>query len=250
MDSASTSRDDVEHRYCERWLKIANSAAEIEKYDNQLVQEACYGILSNHESNDTSRAIEPDTSVGMESEFPAWQTGWSPHPSMQQQHTALGDASQGSQSMLYSPSPASTPVVPDTGRIQRTRKRPRPKSELFTVQDGNTSFPFPEPPPSPVQSPKKRRDSGVCSVTSINNSSSLLSRMSRLSVDIALCQLDHRLTSPESPCIFCRFPERDPRPRVYLAPEYHPPQPRRAEDVDADEMDNGNMMTNANATRM
>jgi hypothetical protein len=54
----------------------------------------------------------------------------------------------------------------------------------------------------------------------------------------------HTLVNPHNPCPICRYPEPQPKPRVYVAPEYAAPQ--RAEVIDSDEMDNGILTGNAN----
>lgn len=51
---------------------------------------------------------------------------------------------------------------------------------------------------------------------------------------------------PYESCPVCRYPEMQPKPCVYVAPEYTSPQ--RADLADADEMDNGILTRNACAT--
>jgi hypothetical protein len=89
------------------------------------------------------------------------------------------------------------------------------------------------------------RDSGFFSNSSASDTTSLLSRMSRLSIEVKLCEMDHTGIGPGNPCSICRFPEPRPKPRVYVAPEYVAPQ--RADVVDKDDMDNGIMTRNADA---
>jgi hypothetical protein len=89
------------------------------------------------------------------------------------------------------------------------------------------------------------RDSGFFSSSSASDTTSLISRMSRLSIEVKLCEMDHTRMGPGNPCSICRYPEPRPKPLVYVAPEYAAPQ--RADVVDADDMDNGIMTRNANA---
>jgi hypothetical protein len=88
------------------------------------------------------------------------------------------------------------------------------------------------------------RDSGFFSSSSTSDTTSLLSRMSRLSIEVKPCIMAHTLVNPHNPCPVCRYPEPQPKPRVYVAPEYAAPQ--RAEVIDSDEMDNGILTGNAN----
>lgn len=90
------------------------------------------------------------------------------------------------------------------------------------------------------------RDSGFfSSISGASDRTSLLSRMSRLSVDVKLCLTDHSHLQEGSSCAMCGYPERNPKPVVYVAREYAIPQ--RAEDIDSDELDNGNLRCDANA---
>ncbi|KAE9378370.1 hypothetical protein N431DRAFT_295225, partial [Stipitochalara longipes BDJ] len=88
------------------------------------------------------------------------------------------------------------------------------------------------------------RDSGFFSSSSASDTTSLLSRMSRLSIEVKPCMMDHALVDLHNPCPMCRYPELQPKPRVYVAPEYA--APKSAEVIDADEMDNGILTGNAN----
>jgi hypothetical protein len=88
------------------------------------------------------------------------------------------------------------------------------------------------------------RDSGFFSTSSAGDTRSLLSRMSRLSIEVKPCMMDHALVVAGNTCPVCRYPEIQPKPRVYVAPEYASSQ--RADVVDADEMDNGILTGNAN----
>jgi hypothetical protein len=89
------------------------------------------------------------------------------------------------------------------------------------------------------------RDSGFFSNSSASDTTSLLSRMSRLSIEVKLCEMNHTGMGPGNPCPICRYPEPRPKPLVYVAPEYAAPQ--RADVVDRDDMDNGIMTRNADA---
>lgn len=92
---------------------------------------------------------------------------------------------------------------------------------------------------------KQLRDSGFFSLSSASDEKSLLSRMSRLSVEVKLCLTDHSHLQEGSFCTMCCYPQMNPKPIVYVAGEYA--KPPHAEDVDADDLDNGNMRRNANA---
>jgi hypothetical protein len=61
--------------------------------------------------------------------------------------------------------------------------------------------------------------------------------MSRLSIEVKLCTADHAILDPGDSCNFCRYPEVQPKPLVYLAPEYV--GSLQADLADADDIDNG-----------
>jgi hypothetical protein len=108
--------------------------------------------------------------------------------------------------------------------------------------DGNSYINFSRPLLQKFQ--KQLRDSGFFSTSSASDTGSLLSRMSRLSIEIKECMRDHTDATLDNPCEVCRYPEHQPKPCVYIAPVHASPQ--RADFFDKGEMDNGIMTGDAN----
>lgn len=148
------------------------------------------------------------------------------------------------------PSPLSCDLHPSTPLSLKSYKRVRRNSfdsnsstsASASVSPGSyTNFSRPHLQKFEMQ----LRDSGFYSSSSASDTTSLISRMSRLSIEVKLCVMDHTLMDSGKTCPICRYPEPRPKPLVYVAPEYAAPQ--RADVIDADEMDNGIMTQNANA---
>jgi hypothetical protein len=148
------------------------------------------------------------------------------------------------------PSPLSCDLHPSTPLSLKSCKRARRNSfdsdssasaSTYVSQGSYTNFSRPQLQRFEMQ----LRDSGFYSSSSSSDTTSLISRMSRLSIEVKRCVMDHTMLDAGNACPICRYPEPRPKPLVYVAPEYAAPQ--SAEVIDADEMDNGIMTQNANA---
>ena len=66
------------------------------------------------------------------------------------------------------------------------------------------------------------RRSGFWSASNASTAdqNSTISRMSRGDVEFRACPFDHTILNPGGPCVLCNYPEVQPKPVVFLAPEF------------------------------
>jgi hypothetical protein len=255
--SPLTTEIHIQDRYCKRFLGIDNTAAAVKAYDDRRVAQE-WSVLRGE-----SRASRPENhpNTGIE---PAQSNPSKSPPSKSPPTESLSrDQEIPRQYVAPSQGPASLPIAqplptsqlssehwPSAPPSLKSNKRIRGNSfdsnssttaSYYTGRSASTNFSHPQLQRFEMQ----LRDSGFFSSSSASDTTSLLSRMSRLSIEVKLCEVDHTRLGPGKPCSICRYPEPRPKPLVYVAPEYATPQ--RADVVDADDMDNGIMTRNANA---
>jgi hypothetical protein len=250
---------DIQDRYCKLWLKIENEPSVVEKFDRRMVEAEAMAILKKEPL--TSR-IPPSTHAG--SNFPthlrvpdavpyASSSQYQDIPPEILNPQPFGPAVFNSREQPPTPQTTASPVsfserLPFRPTLN-PNKRVRPNSfdsndsTAGSFSSGFTNFSWPV-----LRVRQQLRDSGFfSSLSSSSDRNSLVSRMSRLSIEVKLCSTDHALLAEGSFCSVCRYPETNPKPILYLAPEHAITQ--SAEEVDADEMDNGNLRCNANARK-
>lgn len=243
MNSESITRDDIQHRYCERWLIIDPTAAVVTNYNGQLFQTACLVNGSNHSNDAMSYAPVPGAFVGMQSEATARQTNKSQHSSTRQQHTVVRNANQRPRNMLDRPLAPSSPSVPESRNTRKHARSDSTDSDYLNYRHGINSYGLPKPS-SVAKEEKQMRDSGLSSNMGSEYRSLLISRVNRGSRGFAPCP-NHPFMNLESPCQICHLPELSPKPHVDVPPDFG--QPQCAEDVVADDMNDGRMWMNDHA---
>jgi hypothetical protein len=283
VDSPSITEAHIQARYCRSFLGIENTAEAVKEYDDELLaQEWSMPRRDERPSRPTNRpnpamqsaqvysstpfiATEPlarrqeipqPSTVLMQGpvSVPAslrgpWLPLTSPPSTVLMQETFSGPTSLRAH-RLPPTSPSSSTRYPSAPSSVNSHKRLRQNSfdssssmapSQYTGRSSYTNFSHPQL----NRLEMKFRDSGFFSNSSASDTTSLLSRFSRLSIEVKLCEMDHTGMGPDNPCSICRYPESRPKPRVYVAPEYAAPQ--RADVVDRDDMDNGVMTRNADA---
>lgn len=194
-----------------------------------LLQEESTSQFVNHINISTERSTEHIHSTNnLSFEPPSWHPKTAQHSTMSfRQLPVIGGVSQENQTTA--PSRLLPWLSPDHCHSPTSRphslKRARPNSfdsnsSASTIHHSspNSYFHPTQPPLEKVQ--PKQRDSGFVSSSSASDTSSLLSRMSRLSFEVKVCTADHALLEPGHSCNFCHYPVSQPKPLVYLAPEY------------------------------
>ncbi|KUJ06556.1 uncharacterized protein LY89DRAFT_405612 [Mollisia scopiformis] len=257
-----TTETNIQDRYCRLWLGGVMTATEVEAYDQQCIDQE-WSTLPR-ETNVSRPPHQPtnDFETAQESISSTLPLGF-PRPPSQQSVVPPNSSPPPQQSVAWSASVQSQPLAtpsqvhdslePTRQSSVNSHKRIRGNSYDSNAITSNTSYmgrsnstnsPLESLPPF-QKLQRELRDSGFFSSSSSSDSRSLISRMSRLSIEVKPCTMNHSLASSDNPCSVCQYPELQPKPRVYVAPEYASPQ--RADVVDADEMDNGILTGNANA---
>ncbi|PMD25514.1 hypothetical protein NA56DRAFT_642503 [Hyaloscypha hepaticicola] len=277
----STTEAHIQARYCRRFLGIENTVEAVQKYDDRRVaQEWSVPRREGRPSRPANRpnpAMQPaqvHSPIPFSTAEPLARRQETPQPStvqmqgpvsgpvflratrlppisppctMLMQETLSGPASLRAH-RLPPTSPSSSTRYPSAPSSVNSHKRLRQNSfdssssmapSQYSGRSNYTNFSHPQLNRVEMHF----RDSGFFSNSSGSDTTSLLSRMSRLSIEVKLCEMDHTGMGPGNPCPICRYPEPRPKPRVYVAPEYVAPQ--RADVVDRDDMDNGVMTRNA-----
>ena len=256
-DSPSTTEAHIQARYCRRFLGIKNTAEAVQKYDDRRVaQEWSVPRREERPSRPTNRPNPAMQSAQVYSSTPFTATEplarrqEIPQPSTVLMQGPFSGPASLRGAWLPLTSPSSSARYPSAPSSVNSHKRLRQNSfdssssmapSQYTGRSSYTNFSHPQL----NRLEMKFRDSGFFSNSSASDTTSLLSRMSRLSIEVKLCEMDHTGMGPGNPCSICRYPESRPKPRVYVAPEYAAPQ--RADVVDRDDMDNGVMTRNADA---
>jgi hypothetical protein len=255
--SPSTTEDDIQDRYCRCWLGIVNSDATVEAYDDKRVQQE-WSILPResktsrppHQPNPTMEPAQPNALETLPLRSTPSLVGYQEAPqisSVYLQDTVVGPATP-EMPPAVSPPPLSWDSRPSVPSSLHSHKRARGNSfessmtmatSRYIGGGSYTNFSRPQLQRLEMQ----LRDSGFFSSSSASDATSLLSRMSRLSIDVKLCTMDHKLVGHSNSCPICRYPEVQPKPLLYVPPEYAEPQRNT---VDEDEMDNGILTRNAN----
>lgn len=248
IGSPSVQRDDVEDRYCAKFLNIETTNSAIKAHDDPIIAKTYedQNVAVHLKGTATSRYPKDNGSVqcGAATTDNLGTSQVDPLPyrmKVLEHHVAR---IQGSESKPVHPetnswfessrsSDVASPTLPilaaqNCSSSERPRANPHKRIRPNSMDSTHSYYGhFPGTPntytnfsrPQVQKLREQLRDSGFYSMSSESDTNSLVSRLDRLSLEFKVCEGDHSPTQ-EGCCPFCSFPEVQPKPRLYLAPEH------------------------------
>ena len=218
--SPSITPDILQERYCKKFLGIENKAAVVEAYDRKIVSEHCATVASPRSSTFGNTTPLQRSQRTLERSLTPQTSSYASTP--QEYQSAPSSA-------IESPAPPNSYLYERSATNPNKRRRPTSldtNNTMSTYQSSGPSSNASSSRPHELMFRQRLRDSGFYSASSASNgdSRSLVSRVSRLSIDFKICLEDHWGFTADNPCFYCGFPDSQPKPIVFLAQEYASPQ--------------------------